>query len=943
VTLENGMEPHNAVISLFVETGIQYVDLERSLDFEDQEASRPHAFRIRADGTVEPLAEAAEVEAAEQAWEAGEDWAEQAPATETTIRCTATDALEVFSRQWIPIPYHSTYPFWVRAFLEPVPGGTGQTHRAVLACDTHSRTEAGNDELGLLRASEIGHTFSVNPELEGFWTHPEVMELVHTAWQAWLRRARPEAEAVSIELQDSPAAAQAKLWALVRYLARHLPAIRITTGTAAETVDAHLVLDLGNCRTCGIIVEKTANAGPFYASLEIRSHELPWRKQAEPFESHMQFVRPRSDRRGRFGGISLIRLGDEALEAAARAGLGGALTGMSSPKRYLWDDAERPANWCFVPDETHPTPAPIEGAVLRYLDPREPFRPLQVAIPPNPEYPRYSRKAGLVFLLLEILEQAFGQMNSIAHRRSMPVQGGEGRRRVFRSLVLVHPSGMTPLERERLRRGAQRAIDIWYNHYRDPIGFRNGETELRPPPPMQPKPTVHLDCDEGNAVQVCYLYGEVQERFQADTEGFLRTTGRRRNGQYTLRIASLDIGGGTTDLVISEYSAVEGPIGYTCLEQRPLFRDGISLGGDDIAKAVLTDIIFRDIASQLGVSLERWQDLFRQSPRAVPPEWEAMRRQLVNQVWVPLARYYWGWTERNLPEERVSLQRALSQTSYPAGLLKRFNRYLQENLTEGRPVDVSALEFVLSPDDFRAAARKVFRRHLQNFCDIIAQFDCDILLVAGRAAGLPELMRMLVAFCPLPPGRITSLQGHQVEGRWFPFAKDGIIADAKNCVVVGAAIHFIATQLGGRFVLRPKQPWQNHVIIGVANPKRQMVPDSWVLFRPDDGSDKSRDISFAGELWIGCRNIDDELAYANALYEVRWAPRVQRRIQQGRAPTPEATIQLARRKDDPFTLRVESARPTPGQRIPITREDVAIRLHTIYGDDYWLDTGCFYD
>jgi len=935
------MQDQDRVIQLFAKTGIQYVDLDKPLDFGDDQATESHMFRISRDGSVEPVAELDDYE------EPDSDWSEESSPTKMDISCTATDALEIFSQQWIPIPYHTTHPFWVRAFLNPVSGVEGQSHRVVLACDTHVRNKTNHDQLGLL-PGEIGHTIKITPDLEGFWDHPEVRALVNAAWRAWVRQTR--GNMATVDLQDSPAAALAKLWALVRYLAGHLPDIRVTRGDSAELVDAHLVLDLGNCRTCGIIVETPGQGGPFYDSLEIRSHELPWRKQSQPFESHMQFVRPKSiagdssGGQGPFDGISLIRLGDEALEAAAGVGAGGALTGMSSPKRYLWDDAQRPANWCFVPDEDHPLPAPIEGAVLRYLDQTDPFRRLEVAVPPNPVDPRYSRKAGLIFLLLEILEQAFAQMNSVAHRRGMPVQSSEQRRRVFRSLVLVHPSGMTQLERERLKKGAELAIDIWYSSYLDPLGFQKG-TPQGGKLPMQPKPVVHLDCDEGNAVQVCYVYGEAQERFQGDAHGFLQTTGRERNGQYTLRVASLDIGGGTTDLVISEYSAAQA-IGYTCLQQRPMFRDGISLGGDDIAKAVLTDIIFRDIATQLGVSLERWQDLFRQSPRAVPPEWEAMRRQLVSQVWVPLARYYWNWTEQNLPEERVSLERALSETFYPSELLKRFNAYLQDNLTEGRPVDVSSLEFVLSPDDFRAAARKVFRQHLQNFCDIIAQFDCDILLVAGRAAGLPELMRMLVAFCPLPPGRITSLQGHKVEGRWFPFAKDGIITDAKSCVVVGAAIHFIATRHGGSFVLEPKEPWQSHIIIGVANPKMQMVPDNAVLFRPDNNdarSLRSREISFAGELWIGCRNINDELAYANALYRIEWSPDMRRRIQEGRVPAPRATIRLGRKRDDPLTLTVESARSVAGQRMPITRNDIALKLHTIYGDDYWLDTGCFYD
>jgi len=935
------------MILLFVETGIQYVDLDEPLDFLDAAAGEAYQFQVHADGSVAPRALAADDVDGFLADES--DWTEGR--TETNIVCTPTDALEIFSRQWIPVPYHSTNPLWVRAFLEPMMGPAGQAYHVVLACDTHSRTERRDDGLGILRGSEIGYTFSINPDLEAFWAHPEVQSLAHTAWRSWLRRTHPDAnpsDANSVSLSEGPAAALAKLWALVRYLAVRLPDIRFAKGSESEPIDAHLVLDLGNCRTCGIIVETPSSGGPFFASLEMRSHELPRRRSREPFESHMQFVRSGADGQaqaddGRFNGISLIRLGDEALEAGAWGGVTGAVTGMSSPKRYLWDDSPRPTDWCFVTDDVSAPPGPIEGTVLRYIDPERPFRRPEVALLTNPPSPRYSRKSGLVFVLLEILEQAFGQMNSVAHRRNMPIEGGEARRRIFRSLVLVHPSGMTPLERKELAQGARRALDIWFDSYRDPIAFRSGETELMPPVPTQPKPAIHMDCDEGSAVQLCYLYGEAQERFQGDAEGFLATTGRKRDGQNTLRVASLDVGGGTTDLVISQYRAVPGAIGFTCLQQQPLFRDGISLGGDDIARAVLTEIVFREMAAQLGVGHEEWRRIFSQTTGPVDPSWETVRRQLVSQVWIPLARYYWGWTEEDRPEERVTLRQILSETHYPAELLDRFNTYLAGNLVDGGGVDVSTLEFVLSAKDFRTVARKVFSRPLFNFCDVIAQFDCDMLIVAGRAAGLPELMKMLVEYCPLPPARITSLQGHQVEGTWFPFAKNGVITDAKSCVVVGAALHFISTKIGGRFVLQAAEPWTNEVIIGVAEPARQMVPNRNVLFDSREQTLVTGDIMFAGNLWIGCRHIADELAYANALYEVTWTPRVRQAIANGRAASPQATIRLARNRDDPFTVKIHSAKGTFGQGMPINRDKVAIKLHTIYSDDYWLDTGCFYD
>ena len=477
------------MFQLFVETGIQYIDLEEPLDFKDADANRPHRFTIVQGGRVVALAERVSdvgvLDASEDDLSDGEG----------NLAFTANDAIGMFARRWIPIPYHTTKPMWVRGFLEPRMNASGQVYSLVLACDTHSRPDNRNDNLGLLRDREIGYTFAVNPELESFWAHPEVRQAAQEAWGDWSRERSElwhpfDGEKTSAE--DGVTTAMARLRALIRFLSKKLPKIKICMGSETETVDTHLVLDLGNCRTCGIVVETPDGQRPLFASLEMRSHELPCRKSDGPFESHLQFVRPVGRKRddaqddNRFHGISLIRLGDEAVEAGTLAGIGGAMTSMSSPKRYLWDDRPRPADWCFAPTALDETSAPIEGPLLRYLDPANPFREPQVTLLPNPSNPRYSRRCGLVFFLLEILEQAFAQINSVSHRMHMPVVGSESRRRIFRSLVLVHPSGMTPQERKEIEQGARRAIDIWFDSYRDPIAFRRGDSNKLPALPIQP-------------------------------------------------------------------------------------------------------------------------------------------------------------------------------------------------------------------------------------------------------------------------------------------------------------------------------------------------------------------------------------------------------------------------------------------------------------------------
>jgi hypothetical protein len=115
------------MISVFVETGIQYVDLEGTMDFQDAEASLSHGFHIAAGGRITPRPAPRPDEGL------GGDIGLEGNQEEGDFYCSPLDALELFARQWIPVPYHTTNPFWVRAFLERTIESTGQAYRIVLA------------------------------------------------------------------------------------------------------------------------------------------------------------------------------------------------------------------------------------------------------------------------------------------------------------------------------------------------------------------------------------------------------------------------------------------------------------------------------------------------------------------------------------------------------------------------------------------------------------------------------------------------------------------------------------------------------------------------------------------------------------------------------------------------------------------------------------------
>lgn len=130
-----------------------------------------------------------------------------------------------------------------------------------------------------------------------------------------------------------------------------IPEITLVAGARQEPdIAVDLILDVGNSHTCGILVEDHPEAhNGLSQSYELQLRDLKQLHQIynEMFESrieftHAQFDKPNflleSGREDAFLWPSIVRVGREGSRMAlARLGTEGA-SGLSSPRRYLWDE-----------------------------------------------------------------------------------------------------------------------------------------------------------------------------------------------------------------------------------------------------------------------------------------------------------------------------------------------------------------------------------------------------------------------------------------------------------------------------------------------------------------------------------------------------------------------------------------------------------------------------
>ncbi|KAG1248579.1 hypothetical protein G6F68_013737 [Rhizopus microsporus] len=190
----------------------------------------------------------------------------------------------------------------------------------------------------------------------------------------------------------------------------------------------------------------------------------------------------------------------------------------------------------------------------------------------------------MTFMLAEVLTQALSQINSPAQRSR---QGHSRTPRQLQNVILTVPPGMPQAERSILQKRMHQAVGLVWKS----LGWHEGEEAPHGPDkaiePTTPTPQIRVEWDEASCGQLVYLYTELNENFAGHPEEFFDMLARTdKTDRERITLATIDIGGGTSDLVITDYSldrtgsAGSGSNVHIVPEQR--FRDGFKIAGDDI-------------------------------------------------------------------------------------------------------------------------------------------------------------------------------------------------------------------------------------------------------------------------------------------------------------------------------------------------------------------------
>ena len=968
-------------IALIEESGIQFLDF--ALRVSDSSQTRKFV-RQTANG---PLLVLQQVENSDKCLLMPQNGG-TAEVVKAESSVVLADSLALLDSLWLPLPIlRCTAPRnfiggpenWARVQILALhqPDAEGNTHRICLAFDTRLLGD-GDEQLGLCASdAQNGVNFALA------WNNYELGEFLDLPWvDGWLREVfsqqvsalqqRREADINSALREFEYQAHYLNLLALLGSQLG-LSDIHIHAATLQEpVVNVDLILDVGNSHTCGVLVEDHAdesNGLKQTYELQLRDLSRPHYVYNEMFDSRVEFAEARfgkthfsvqSGREEAFVWPALTRAGREASRLALqRTGTEGA-TGLSSPRRYLWDEEPWLAGWRFNQDQE---PMAAASPLMTLLnDEGEPL----YALPADERLPvfsaQYSRSALMTFMLSELLAQALMQMNSAAQRQKMPHVTAP---RQLRHIILTLPSAMPKPEREIFRRRMQQAIALVWKaqgwHPQD-AGF---DSEADKALSRKPVPDVQMEWDEATCGQMVWLFNETQVNFAGRAEAFFASMARPDRPRdadepagKSLRIASIDIGGGTTDLAITQYTLDDGQGNNVKINPRLLFREGFKVAGDDILLDIIQLYVLPAMTSALrkaGVA----------SPDAVMSKLfgydrvdahATLRQQVTLQLFIPLAEAVLEQYERFDPlDSRAEIDALFGELlSQPptAAVLDFVNGEIQR--VSDKPFNVLQLPLVVS----LAQLHNEFLQHrmaiipaLRSMAEVVSLYGCDVLLLTGRPSRFPGVQALFRHLQPLPGNRILSLEGYHTSD-WYPFNKDGRIDNPKSTAAVGAMLCLLALDLRlASFYFRAGdfQPYSTIRYLGLLD-ENQVLSEENVCYSEidfDDASyalDRKASLQIRGNVCLGFRQLDNDRWPASPLYSLSITDTALARKVAGENLL-RVKLAIAAGEQGHETLEISEARLDDGTRVPL--HQLSLKLNTLSGSgnanaQYWIDSGSVY-
>lgn len=722
--------------------------------------------------------------------------------------------------QWLPLPvfelnYQGGFkmgPYnWCRCKIMPQTESNGKREADIIfAFDTRAIYDEPDEYAecpSFLSTSEKEKRFRLCGDMSNMidfcsgrnsWVRNYLMNLIYNV---------NEIEDIKPVHKESKYAFLSSFLLLVEYLAKYvqLPDIRLVRDRDTKNIDVEMIIDIGNSRTAAILFED----GDFtrVKNLKLQNFTHPMRN------GHLNYTDTSFDMRLAFQKVSfgehtmvgssqfvwpsLVRLGKEAQylihQTTDLAEGDEILSTYSSPKRYLWDNKARHEEWrCVRLKNDSNDEMPIIEGISNYFS-----NDGSIAKDGFGVGLHYSRKALMTLAFMEILSQANMQINSHEYR---DFNGHLSTPRRIDKIILTCPTAMSKDEQLSLHGSLEDALFV-LNKFNANIDGMTIPMEVHIVPDLN-KANEWI-FDEATCSQFVYLYGQFCQTYLNNSKTFFQLYGKKRqmeNGSSkdSLIIGSLDIGAGTSDVMICKYEYNEQ--NTSRLKPNPLFWDSFDFAGDNMLQTLISTILLQGENGMLEHELrcrgidemeirKKLYRFFGRDHNSLAFRDRIARRDFNIQVLVPVMYYYLSLLEKNISYRKISYDEIFKDSKPGESILNKFREDFGFSLED--------IQWVYDQDLMESTIERTMDSLLENVATIMYSYDCDIILLSGRPTSLNPIRNIFLKYFAVSPDCLISLNKYRI-GTWYPFADEyGYLKDSKSVVSVGAMIGYFASRAGG--------------------------------------------------------------------------------------------------------------------------------------------------
>jgi hypothetical protein len=736
-------------------------------------------------------------------------------------------ALKKFEKKWIPMPFfkhnainlNTYFPIdWVRCYLDCSDDYKSIT--IVLAIDTtlsndpddiSSPSLSLNPDENLFKlncSDEMVNNFLFNDHYQTQWIEEYIAD-IYFGKNEELRYEQPIKGYIANYLL---------LLNFINSLS-NTPEIQLFTDDSRK-IPVDLVIDIGNSATCALLFENSSEENFSFdkvKSLIINDFSDPTVSHSDPFPMNLVFsetkfgnIKSEKYHKTKFTTASFVRIGEEAKRlidnSTIELNLGRELhTFNSSPKRYLWDTNQSAFEWDFYPTDL----SKIKKVYLNCLSEQLTIDGSLAKDNVFGSKALYSRNSLMKFVFLEILNHSFAQINSFEFRSE---HGDLTIPRYLKRITISCPTAMIQYEQKELRESAIEACILFDKFIKLSMGLKDTAGMKFEMPEVIPsisdinKNYTELEdrkdwnYDEATCSQLVFAYSLFLQKLNSNH--YIINNILIKDNSNTLTIASIDIGAGTTDLMICKHDIISEK-GVT-IKPKPLFWESFKIAGDDMLKELIQQIIIEGVitndhdegctgvienyAKSIGIQnvSEKLNGFFGEDSNNIGYVAKMMRKLFIHQVAIPVSKFYLDKANQNY-DSYHTLKEITGNEFRNQELVKYFTKHFGFSFVD--------IKWRVSSRKINEIVDSVFSKLISQISLIANEYGCDYIVLSGRPCSLNSIENLFVTNMAVNPDMVINLNNYWI-GKWFPFSNNrGFVENPKTIVSTGAIIALMAGRL----------------------------------------------------------------------------------------------------------------------------------------------------